>query len=445
MPRYNQLIQNMLACMRRRRRLESRTHLWLFLFLLFVCSFPLPLFASNLTDAARQLADRIAAATGPGAVALEVSNRSSLDEKSVRDVRTALHGELRGQGVRVANAEQAMGSVTVVLSESLRDFVWTASITIGNDAPKVVFASLPRAALGAPFAAAPAITLKVVPLFSQEERILDVALIDSGATPGGTFSGSARLLVLDGTRVAAYRQQSGHWELEASLPVISTRPFPRDLRGRLLLRRDHLFDAYLPGTYCRSSAAMPLALACSANDDPWPLTSDDAGPGVVRAFYAPTRNFFTGVLSPGIGKISNVPSFYSAAALAHSGYTLWAIAAVDGSAHVVDGITDQAIHDQAIRGARWGSDLAAVRSSCGTGVQLLVTGEGSAARDHERDTVRAFEIPDREPVAVSAAVEFDGAITALWPDASGASAVVVVKGEDSGRYEASRITVACGN
>ena len=34
-------------------------------------------------------------------------------------------------------------------------------------------------------------------------------------------------------------------------------------------------------------------------DDPWPLTPDD---GSVRAFYAASRNFFTGALSPGIGK-----------------------------------------------------------------------------------------------------------------------------------------------
>ena len=37
------------------------------------------------------------------------------------------------------------------------------------------------------------------------------------------------------------------WELEASVPIAHSRAFPRDLRGRLLLRRDHLFDVYLPG------------------------------------------------------------------------------------------------------------------------------------------------------------------------------------------------------
>jgi hypothetical protein len=480
--RYNHPIRKMRARMRRRCRLESGISLRLISFqaipflpsLLFIAFFT-ALFsanasASNLGDTARQLADRVAAVTGPGSIALDVTNRSSLDEKSVREVLGALQGELRAQGVRVVSADQAMGAVNVVLSESLRELVWTAEIVIGTDSPHVVLASLARSS-GSALSAALPITLKKTLLFSQAERILDAALVDNGgegsggATSGVALSASARLLVLDGTRVAAYRQQGGRWELEASLPIMVARAFPRDLRGRLLLRRDHLFDVYLPGTFCRSNAAMPLALTCAPSDDPWPLTAEPptsrpltsvplAGgtitPGVdgsnVRAFFASSRNFFTGALSPGIGKISNAPAFYSAAALPRPGYTLWAVAAVDGSAHVIDGVTDQAI-----RGARWGSDLAAARSSCGAGTQLLISGEGESEaprasdRDTSRDNLRAFEIADREPVAVSPPLEFEGAITALWPDAGGTSALAVVKREDTGWYEASRITISCAN
>lgn len=463
LPRYNRVIRKMLARMRRRWRLGSEISLRHISFpaIRFLPSLLLPVLftalfaallsanalASNLGDTARQLADRIAAVTGPGSIALEVSNRSSLDEKSVREVRGALQGELRAQGVSVVSADQAMGAVSVVLSESLREFVWTAEIAIGTDSPRVVLASLARSAAGAGLAVGLPVMLKKSLLFSQAERILDAALVDSGGgETGGTISegvisASARLLVLDGTRVAAYRQQGGHWELEAALPISVARAFPRDLRGRLLLRRDHPFDVYLPGTFCRSNAAMPLALTCAASDDPWPLTSGPDGSGT-RAFFASSRNFFTGALSPGMGKLSNAPAFYSAAALPRQGYTLWAVAAVDGSAHVIDGVTDQAI-----RGARWGSDLAAVRSSCGTGTQLLISDESARGLDREagRDHLRAFEIADREPVAVSPALEFEGAITALWPDAGGVSALAVVKREDTGWYEASRITISCAN
>jgi hypothetical protein len=404
---------------------------WLTSFLLATVFLPSSLFASGLGDTARQLAHKIAAATGPGAFALEVTNRSSLDDKSVREVRSALEAQLHVEGVSTTKTEQAMGTVEIVLSESLREYVWTAEIVIGSDEKRVTLVSLPRSQTGTPFAAALPIVLKTTLLFAQEQPILDVALVEM---PGG-----ARLLVLNDGTVAIYRQRganpAGRWELETSLPIVHSRTFPRDLRGRLLLRRDHLFDVYLPGTFCRSSsnAVAPLTPNCNDSDDPWPLTQDD---GSVRAFFAASRNFFTGALSPGIGKVSNVPSFYSAAALPRSNYTLWAFAAVDGSLHLVDGISDQLI-----RGGKWGNDLAAVHSSCSTGTQLLASESG----DSERDGLRAFEIPDRDPVAASAAVEFDGRIVALWPETNGNNAVTIVRRNDTGWYEAYRISISCGS
>jgi len=413
--------------------------------LLFCLLLSSPLFASSFGDASRQLADRISAVSGPGTLTLDISNRSSLDEKAVREIRGAIEQQLRVRGVRSAAADQSMGSLNIVLSESLRDYVWTAEIAVGSDAPRIVLVSLPRDLSATAVSSVLPITLKKNLLFTQQQPILDAALLDM---PGG-----ARLFVLDASRVASYRQQSGHWELETSLPITTSRPLPRDTRGRLVLRRDHLFDAYLPGTVCRSSVTAPLAMNCSRGDDLWPLTAEDSGsvPGP-RAFFAPQRNFFTGVLSPGIGKISNVPSFYSAAALPRSNYVLWVLAAVDGTVHLVDGM-----NDQTIRGLRIGSDLASVRSGCGLGSQLLVSQSGDATRD----ALRALEIPDREPVTVSPPVEFDGAITALWPETNGQDAlrsdvnratsgnppgaIAIVKRSDTGWYEANRISITCAN
>ena len=437
--RYNQRIPHM------RARTSSGLRLgWLTSFFLATVFLPSSLFASSLGDTARQLAHKIAAAAGPGAFALEVTNRSSLDDKSVREVRSALEAQLHVEGVRTTKAEQAMGTVEVVLSESLREYVWTAEIVIGSDEKRVALVSLPRSPTGTPFTAALPIVLKTTLLFAQEQPMLDLAPVEM---PGGSH-----LIVLDDGMIAIYRHQgmnpAGRWELEASLPIAHSRTFPRDLRGRLLLRRDHLFDVYLPGTFCRSSAVAPLTLTCNDSnglyrDDPWPLTPEDGG---VRAFFAAARNFFTGALSPGIGKVSNVPSFYSAAALPRSSYTLWALAAVDGSLHLVDGMTDQVI-----RGAKWGSDLAAVHSGCGTGTQILVSesenlGRGDSARGSPaRDGLRAFEIPDRDPVAASSAVEFDGRIVALWLESSGNSAAAIVRRKDTGWYEAYRVSISCGN
>jgi hypothetical protein len=398
---------------------------WLAAVVFATALFPLIATASVFGDAARQLARKIAIATGPGAVSLEITNRSSLEDKSVREVRGALESELRTAGVRVVKTDESMGSVAITLSESVRDYVWTAEVAIGSDERKVVLISTPRAQpAGGAVSAMPLIVRKSF-LIAQEHPILDAALLE--------MSGGPRLLVLDANQVAFFHQQNGRWERETTLTITHSHIFPRDIRGRLLPRRDHLFDVYLPGTFCRSNVTAPLALTCVDRDDPWPLTFED---GVVTAFFAPARNFFTGTFSPGIGKISNGPSFYSAAALPRSGYTLWILAGVDSSVHMLDGMTDQLV-----RSAKWGSDLAAVRSSCGTGTQLLVSENGDAPQD----SLRAVEILDREPVVASVPVEFEGAIVVLWTEASGNDAIAIVKREDTGWYEAYRISIACGS
>ena len=97
---------------------------WLAAFFLAATLVPALLSASVLGDAGRQLAHKISSVTGPGAIALEITNRSSLDEKAVREVRSALEAELRTGGVRTAAADESMGSVQrgpkrVVTSEVL--------------------------------------------------------------------------------------------------------------------------------------------------------------------------------------------------------------------------------------------------------------------------------------------------------------------------------------
>jgi hypothetical protein len=445
--RYNQRIHSMRA-----RTSSSLRPGRLIFFLLAIVFVPSSLCASPLEDTARQLAHKIAATTGPGVFTFAATNHSSLDDKSASIVRSILEAELQTGGVHAAKTEQAIGSIEIILSESLREYVWTAEITIDADKKKVVMVSLARPQTGMPFTAAFPVVLRTTFLFTQEQPLLDAVIVEM---PDGH-----RLLALDDEMVTIYRHHdqaantAGPWEIETQLTIAHARAFPRDLRGRLLLRHDHQFDVYLPGTFCRSnsSATGPITLTCNNNgptsddptygaltydaltyDDPWPLTPED---GSVRAFFAALRNFYTGALSPAIGTVSNVPSFYSAAALPRSGSTLWALAAVDGSLHLVDGMTDQTIG-----GVKWGSDLAVVHSSCGTGTQLLVTESG----DPERDSVRAFEIPDHDPVEVSSAAEFDGQITALWPENGGTGALAIVQRKDTGWYEAYRVSISCGN
>ena len=60
------------------------------------------------------------------------------------------------------------------------------------------------------------------------------------------------------------------------------------------------------------------------------------------------------------------------------------------------------------------------------------------------DSIRAYEFPDRDPIAVSAAIDFpDSGITALWTEAKGDTAIAVVKNRETESYEAFRLAVVC--
>jgi hypothetical protein len=155
----------------------------------------------------------------------------------------------------------------------------------------------------------------------------------------------------------------------------------------------------------------------------------------VGAFYASTRNFFTGALAPGTGKVKTVSKFYSAAMAPREKYLLWLFAATDGHVHMVDGESDQTTK------LNWGSDLTSVKTLCGAGWQVLAT----SSEEENGDSVRAYEFPDRDPVAVSAALDFSsaGVVTALWTEPKGDTAVAAVKNRETGSYEAFRLAVAC--
>jgi hypothetical protein len=369
-----------------------------------------------------QLARRIASVTGPGAVALNLVNRSSLSSADLAEIHRGISVELAALGIRFVSENQFAATVQITLSENLQNYVWVAEIHQGNNEPTVVMVVTPRSTPVPVEHPASALTIQKKLLWVDENRILDVALVNSNPQ---------HLILLEPDSVVLLKFQDGRWQPEQSMALAHSHPWPRDLRGRLALRKDHLLDAYLPGVLCKSAATAPLGLNCYESDDPWPLGSDQSG---LSAFFAPTRNFFTGALSPGIEKQTSVGAFYSAAVLPRDKYKLWIFAAVDGQVHLVDGVTDQTAGR-----LNWGSDIASVQSGCGLGWQVLVTGSADGAGD----TVRAFEIADREAVAVSQPAEFNGGITALWADSDGTGAVAVSLNSETGRYEAYRLSIAC--
>jgi hypothetical protein len=261
-------------------------------------------------------------------------------------------------------------------------------------------------------------------LWSQSDPILDLVVLEEAAAP-------VRIAVLGAEKLSLYRMRDGRWQAEQVLDIVHNKPWPHDLRGRLFPGSNHLPDVYLPGVICHTTAVSPIALNCHDGEDPWPLMPSISVPGTY-AFFAPARNFFTGDLTVG-GKVTSVPKFYSVALLQRDRDLLWFFSAVDRQVHIVDSGGDR------MTKLNWGSDLTSVKTACGAGWQILAT----ASEDGTADSVRAYEVPDRDPVAVSAVLDFPGAISALWTESKADTAIAVARNPETGNYEAFRVAVAC--
>ncbi|HLV88194.1 MAG TPA: hypothetical protein VKV39_14505 [Candidatus Sulfotelmatobacter sp.] len=413
-------------------------------FSFFLLSLRIGAFAVDWSAPEQNLARKIAAITGPGAIAVAIENRSSLNKRDSDIIQNGLRSALEALGIRFVNADQSAATVSISLSENAASYVWVAEIHQGAGESAVVMVSAPRPEGSLTARDSVPLVLRKTSLWSQGDPILDVAVLEESQSP-------THIAVLEPEKLSLYRFQNGKWQAEQSLSIVHNRPWPRDIRGRIIPASDHLLDAYLPGVICSTAPSSVAALNCRESDDPWPLLSGTMSGGAMsvfpsaglgsgattlvpqmKAFFASTRNFFTGVLAPGVGKFTTVPKFYSAAFLPREKYTLWLFATTDGMTHMVDGVSDQAAK------LGWGSDFVTVKTACGAGWQVL-----ASSRETNGDFVRAYEFPDREPVAVSTPVDFQGTITAMWTEAHGDTAVVVTRDPDKGNYEAFRLAMAC--
>jgi len=81
-----------------------------------------------------------------------------------------------------------------------------------------------------------------------------------------------------------------------------------------------------------------------------------------------------------------------------------------------------------------------MRSGCGSGVQVVVSGSGAAAVG---DSLRAYEIAGREAIALSAPLAVEGAVTAIHAANDGTSATVIVRRDGPLRYEVWNVSAFC--
>ncbi len=400
--------------------------------------------SERLDSQISMFAKKIAAISGPATATLEIRNLSTLPAEQAAAMRRSLELQLRAAGVQLRPEREASVGIRVTLSENRRGWLWIAEVQQGTET-RVTMLEVAEERSSEANASALPMTLRSSLLLSTSDVLLDAQPLE---TPRGT------LAALTTRAVVLYEQQNGRWQpvRELPLPLQVTSPqvsVSRDPRGRIVPAADHPFHLYFSGGNCAAardkadiSTLTAIALSCVASDDPWPL----GGEGAV---YNPARNYFTallvhsttpttgapGTLAPGAGRA--LPPFYSAAPISQGNSTFWVLAGVDGRVSAFDGTNERQLGGAA---RDWGSDIAALHSGCGGGVQLLATGNGATEGS---DSLQAFEIAGRDPIAITAPLKFDGSITALWgvPGAAAATAVVHTL---KGGYDAYSVSLDCG-
>ncbi len=425
-------------------------------------------------EAAEALAAKIVEhVTSVNALALTVRNISSLEDDSFFQVRRALRAQLRGQKVRLTESKQANADVRVTLSENTEGYLWIAEIrehtspnsTAEDAASPVLMVSVARTRLDEGQPASEPLSIRKTRVYQQTGPMLDLAILENPAAgPGGSrvpADGATHVLVLSPASVSLYERAEAsdtvgkterQWRLKQSAPITRLRPWPRDARGRIILRTDSMFDAYLPGTKCSGSLEPVLTLECHESDEPWPLIGgkqeansamSGAGDGPA-AYFTADRNYFDGRIRLDDVHEMKAPPFLAAVVMPpngtrHAGLLEapgWVLSGLDGRAQL---LTNNAQPASNVGG--WGSQIVGIQSGCGDGWQVLA----SQARDlSETDSVQAYAIVNRKPVPVSAAVEFTGPIMELWPVADGSAAIAISRNLRTEGYEAFRLSISCG-
>ena len=362
-------------------------------------------------DLAPALAAKIAAAMAGGErIAIASAFVDSAEEAQVRQVEREVARLLSARGLRIDALVTAPAVITVGCTTSLRERVCVAEIrrgpfdsAQGRRAPDLVSAVAPR---GSPADPAPDVTLalETVPLFGQRTAILDAAPVGD------------RLLVLDPSAITLYQHADEGWRRVISRPIVSTRTWPRDARGRLRTNGTAV-EAFLPGAVCR--ATVDLAnLVCASEREPWPLAVDNSGIDAARNYFQTPEGL----------------AFVSAASLGADAEAGWVIA--DGAGRLVLMDADRKL----LGSIGAGDDVAGISARCRPGSFIVTSSRTNGA---DTDTLRLWEVVGRRLLAAATPIVLPGRLTALWAAPGASIATAVTHDTGAGRYDAFHVNISC--
>jgi hypothetical protein len=378
-------------------------------------------------NAAAALAEQISGRLAQNAaITLEVRNRSTIDSNESAEAARALRAQLTTRHVRVLVTKRPVPNVVLTISENPQGLLWIAEIRRGNS-QDVLMIQAARPQQENPPTSPETLVIRKTLIFEQREPILDLAQF----TPADATEPS--LLVLDTEKVALYRKQDTGWAVQQSLPLKRPKPWPRDPRGRLVMREGGAFDAFTPGTECQGVTTPAPTLECAESEAGWPV--DLPKPAGTIAHFVSDRNYFDGKIKIA-GEETRVPEFYTSTSVAAAPTRFIIYANLDGRARMFGKGPQPAAQFDG-----WGSDITAIQSGCGEGFQVLTTRAGDLGQP---DSIQAFSVRGREAIPASVPAGFRGPITALWPAQDGTAALAVVRDLTTGMFDAFSISISCG-
>jgi hypothetical protein len=374
-------------------------------------------------DAVHTLAEKIAtAAASARTISLDVNNISSLTQSNATAIRRALETDLERRGIRVSDAATAEAQVKVTLSEGEEGLVWAAEIRRGQE-ERVEIVSVAKDG-NDDVSAIPSMGLQRNVVFVQKEPMIDfrVQPASNGQRP------LVSALLLDNHLV--YQYSGVEQSASAPLQGIAKVQPSRDLRGQLTETAEHQQKMYMANISCISGSGS----SCGEQPDGgWTFSDGSESPFVAG------RNYFSGVVLFATNLKESLPPFYTAAMVSVTNGSFERIQTeLDGKARLYQSGSERA--EETFNG--WGDDIATIRPGCDQGWQVLVTGTADWTQS---DQIQIYEIKGNQAVAIGQPLNFPGPILALWSSQDEQSARVVSRNLQTGMYEASIVSVVCGN
>lgn len=372
------------------------------------------------------LAGKIAPALTPShTFSIEMKDISQSPSADLNAVGQALADQFAIFGARPAEAASADVRLQITISQDVDGYLLVAELN-SSGAPQTVIVPVanPEKSSAQP---GRALSLDRKIVWQQSGPILDFAQTSIDANRALTY-------LLEPDQIEAYEFSEGAQTLHQAQPVRRLR-VSRDPRGRLEAIDATHVTAFLGGVQCDVVWNPSFGVQCHENPgQQWPM-------GAVSWRFDASRNYFSGSMTFADGLETKFPAFYSAASpspeIGGLSGSRWVVAGIDGRTQLFAGSAEAASTFQG-----WGSDVATFAPTCGSQWLVLATGTSDWTQP---DRLQLYEISDRRATALGQPLDVPGPVIALWPASDGKSARAVVRNLDSGLYEASNVTVSCGN